>query len=65
MGFTVPKISAMLNVAERTLKRRLQENNIRMRAKYSQISDADLDSKILDILNRFPTIGTSISYSFL
>ena len=63
MGFTITKIAALLGVAERTLKRRLQENQIRVRAKYSQISDQGLDAKISEILGRFPTIG--ITYELL
>jgi len=51
-----------MDVSVRTLKRRLRDMNIRMRDKYSSISDTDLDGQIYDILQRHPTIGITIDF---
>lgn len=56
-GFSVPKICCLLDVTEITLRRRLRENEIKIRDKYSNISNDDLDTCIFQILQDHPMIG--------
>lgn len=57
MGFSIPRICGLISVQQRTLKRRLKEYGIKIRDKYSSISDGDLDVKINGILQCHPMIG--------
>ena len=56
-GFTIPDVSAMLNVSCSTLKRRMKEYGIRKSHFYSVIEDDELDQVIVSILKDFPNSG--------
>ena len=56
-SFKVSSISKMLGVSESTVKRRMQEYNIRVSDTYSDISDQILYEKIGNILESYPNIG--------
>ena len=56
-GFKGSDIARMLSVSNKTIYRRLQEFELPVRASYSDISEADLDVIILDILHNFPNCG--------
>ena len=53
-GFTIPDVSAMLNVSFCTLKRRMREYGIRKSNFYSLMEDDKLDQVIVSILKDFP-----------
>ena len=57
IGFTVPLISILLGVSQRTVERRMAQFGLRVRDRYSGISDTDLDSIVGGILQQFPTAG--------
>lgn len=50
-------IGKCFNVSERTIKRRLQEYGISMRARYSTIEDYELDEKVEFIMQNLPMAG--------
>ena len=56
-GFTIPDVSAMLNVSCSTLKRKMKEYGIRKSHFYSVIEDDELDQVIVSILKDFPNSG--------
>ena len=47
----------MLSVSESTIKRRLQLFDLSISNTYTVITDIDLDSKILNIMELFPNMG--------
>lgn len=42
--------------------KRLQEAGLKLRDRYSNISDADLDSKVSGLQSKFPNAGSVVSY---
>lgn len=42
--------------------KRLQEAGLKLRDRYSNISDADLDSKVSGLQSKFPNAGSVASY---
>ena len=64
-GFTIPDISAMLNVSCSTLKRRMKEYGIRKSDFYSLMEDNKLDQVIVSILKDFPNSGYKKMKGFL
>ena len=56
-GFSVPQIADMLGVSVRTVCRRMSDFGLSIRAQYSHLDDADLDSVVADIQSQFPTCG--------
>ena len=57
LGFKGNDIAMMLSVSNKTIYRRLQEFELPVRTSYSDISEAELDAIILDILHNFPNCG--------
>ena len=55
--FSVPQIATMLRVSIRTIRRRMSEFGLSIRAQYSDISDSDLDQIVREIQQQFPTCG--------
>lgn len=47
----------MFRVSNKTTYRRVEEFELPVRASYSDISEAELDAIILDILHNFPNCG--------
>ena len=64
-GFTIPDVSAMLNVSCRTLKRRMKEYGIRKSDLYSLMEDDKHDQVIPSILKDFPNSGYRKMKGFL
>ena len=64
-GFTIPDVSAMLNVSCSTLKRRMKEYGIRKSDFYSLMEDDKLDQVIVSILKDFPNSGYKKMKGFL
>ena len=50
-------LAMMFSVSNKTIYRRLQEFELPVRTSYSDISEAELDAIILDILYNFPNCG--------
>ncbi|XP_077869656.1 uncharacterized protein LOC144361665 [Saccoglossus kowalevskii] len=65
LGFTAVHIASMLQVSERTIRRRLSDYGIRLSDKYSDITERELDSNIREILNDFPNCGFRRMHGFL
>ena len=57
MRFTVPQISGILGVSVRTVRRRMSEYGLSVRAFYSRISDDELESVVRTIQSSYPTCG--------
>ena len=64
-GFTIPDVSAMLNVSCSTLKRRMKKYGIRKSNFYSLMKDDKLHKVIVSILKDFPNSGYKIKKGFL
>ena len=64
-GFTIPDVSALLNVSCSTLKRRMKEYGIRKSHFYSLIEDDELDQVIVSILKDLPNSGYKKMKGFL
>ena len=56
-GFSVPQISDILCVSLRTIRRRMSEYGISIRAKYSTLTDEQLDTYVSAIQHEFPRCG--------
>ena len=67
LHFSWKKIAAMLNVSERTIRRRRKElrMEIGQAVSYSDISDEDLDANIEHILNRSANSGERMVFGAL
>jgi len=57
IGFNVPRISEMLHVSVRTVRRRMEDLDLKVADFYSSIPDHDLDSMVTDVLHLFPNTG--------
>ena len=64
-GFTIPDVSAMLNISCSTLKRRMKEYRIKKLDFYSLMEDDKLDQVIVSILKDFPNSGYKKVKGFL
>ncbi|KAK3702167.1 hypothetical protein QZH41_015074 [Actinostola sp. cb2023] len=64
-GFTVPDISTMLGVGQRTVERRMSEYNLKVAGTYSKINDGDLDGLVTSAQQSHPNIGIRIMKGFL
>lgn len=65
MNLSVPNIAQIVGVSVSTIRRRMSQYNLSIRDTYSRISDADLDSVVLDIQTRFPGWGNRQVYGCL
>ena len=63
--FSILQIGKMLNISERTIKRRLKEFSLSIKETYSEISNVDLDSFVLSTLKEFPNTGYKRMKGFL
>lgn len=57
MRFTVPSIADILGVSVRTVRRRMTDFNLSIRAMYSELTDEQLDVIVEEIQRQFPTCG--------
>ncbi len=55
--FSVPEIADMLGVSVRTIRRRMSDFSLSVRAQYSCLSDCELDAQVAEIQSQFPTCG--------
>ncbi len=55
--FTVPQIARMFEVSVSTIRRRMSELGLFVRAYYSTISDRDLDELVSSIQQQYPMCG--------
>ena len=58
--FNVRAMASMLEVSESKVKRRLRTNGISISYQYANLSKADLDTIVLDILQQFQKGATSV-----
>ena len=58
--FNVSAMASMLEVSESKVKRRLRTNGISISYQYANLSKADLDTIVLDILQQFQKGATSV-----
>ena len=56
-GFSVPQIADMIGVSVRTVRRRMSEFGLSIRAQYSTITDSELDGVVHEIKTQFPMCG--------
>ena len=56
-GFTTAAIAKLFGCSRRTVERRMQEFNITMRSRYSNISDLELGRIVASICLRNPNLG--------
>ena len=56
-GFSVPQIADMVGVSVRTIRRRMSEFGLSIRAQYSTISDTELDRIVHEVQTQFPMCG--------
>lgn len=64
-NFTSAEIASLLGVSESTVKRRIQEFETSVRARYSSLSDERLDETVLSIMENFPNSGYRRMTGFL
>ena len=57
MDFTAPEMAEMLGVSVRTIRRRMSEYGLTIRASYTQLSDAQLDEHVRALKRHFPDAG--------
>ena len=63
-GFSLSKISEMLFVSTKTVRRRIEEFNINPKP-FSNLSNEDLDAVVSEILSEFPNCGSKRMAGFL
>ena len=56
-GFSVPQIADMIGVSVRTVRRRMSDFVLSIRAQYSLLTNAELDAIVADIQSQFPMCG--------
>ncbi len=56
-NFTAPHIAEMIGVSLRTVHRRISEYGLSISARYSTLTDEELDQIVDDIQGQFPTCG--------
>ena len=59
-GFTVPIIAKMLGVSVRTVRRKMTDFGLSSRARFSDISDSDLDAVVKELKELYPHCGYRI-----
>ncbi|XP_071632798.1 uncharacterized protein [Temnothorax longispinosus] len=64
-GFTATKMANHLGCSRSAIYKKLYELNMPMRARYSQISDTDLKTKIMQIHEEHPNAGYMMMQSYL
>ncbi|XP_059370898.1 uncharacterized protein LOC132108244 isoform X2 [Carassius carassius] len=57
MNFSVPTIACMIGVSTRTVFRRMAECNLSIRARYSTLTDEELDDCVTDVKQHMPQCG--------
>lgn len=63
--FTVSEMASLLGVSPRTVSRRLAALNMRVRSRYSRISDHHLDQMVYELQNEHPNTGYRIMRGML
>ena len=63
--FSIKDIASLLCVSEKTVKNRLKEYGLSVRATYSNIDDEILDSWIQRGLSLFPRAGMSLLNTYI
>ena len=63
-GFTVPIIAKMLGVSVRTVRRRMTDFGLSSRARFSDVSDSDLDAVVKKLKKQYPHCGYRILTDF-
>ena len=58
-GFSVPQIGDLLGVSVRTVRRRMTEFGLSIRARYSNLADHELDEIVHRVQTQFPMCGNS------
>ena len=56
-GFSVPQMSDMVGVSVRTIRRRMTDFGISIRAQYSTIADGELDRLVSEFQAQYPLCG--------
>lgn len=56
-GFSVPQVADMLGVSIRTVRRRMDDYDLSIRAQYCSLSDSELDDIVAEIQSQFPMCG--------
>ena len=56
-GFSVPQVSAVSCVSIRTIRRRMSEYGMSAQARYSTLTDQQLDDVVCGIQHEFPVCG--------
>ena len=56
-GFSVPQIADMIGVSVRTVRRRMDDYGLSIRAQCSALSDPELDAIVTEIQSQFPMCG--------
>lgn len=57
MNFSVPTIARIIGVSTRTVFRRMAECNLSIRARYSTLTDEELDDCVTDVKQHMPQCG--------
>ncbi len=56
-GFSVPELAEIIGVSIRTVRRRMSDFGLSIRAQYSLITDTELDALVSEIQLQFPMCG--------
>ncbi|XP_076842246.1 uncharacterized protein LOC143486736 [Brachyhypopomus gauderio] len=65
MGLTAGQIASVFGVSERTIRRRMAQNGLRVGDLYSSVDDNDLDAMVRDILLHHPNSGYKLMVGHL
>lgn len=65
MGFTCPRIATAIGVSLSTIRRRMSQSGLSVKALYSTISDNDLNVLAIKIQEHFPNCGYRMMYAHL
>ena len=65
LGFSCPKIALLLGVGLSTVRRRMADFGLSVKALYSSITDQELDSLVSQIKKNFPNAGFRLMHGHL
>ena len=63
--FSVPQIAGVMGVSVSTIRRRMLQYNLSIQSTYSDVTDSELDARVIEQQRQFPGWGNRQMYGYL